>query len=163
MKNKHIDDVTITIYLGGGLQLKKEYAEWIKTHLKDCDECAARLERQMEAIESIQQTNAFVPSENEDNLDKSSASQEEYDFTSTQEDKDALTLVTTGYGYPSGKKEPDKILENHHIEKLEELNTYLRGLKDPVPNEIIQSIKQIIEYLKARTKHGSTNSEKTEK
>jgi len=159
MKNKHIDDITIAIYLGGGLHLKKGYAEKIQTHLKECDECAARLEKQLEMVEAIQQTNALVVSKKDDIRDKTSAFQEEYDFRSDQEDKDTLVLVTSGYGYPSAKKEPDKILENQYIDNLEELKMYLEGLAESTPNEINQSIKQIIEYLKAKTKDEGANPE----
>jgi len=162
MKNKHIDDITIAIYLGEGLHLKKEYAEWIQTHLKECDECAARLEKQLERIDAIQQTNALVVSEKEDIHDKTPAFQEEHDFRSDQEDKDALALVTAGYGYPSPKKEQDEIVENRYIENLEELKMYLERLAESTPNEINQSIKQIIEYLKAQSKHEGANPEKDE-
>jgi hypothetical protein len=163
MKNKHIDDITIAIYLGGGLHLKKEYAEWIETHLKECDECAARLEKQLERINTIQQTNALVVSEKEDMDDKTPAFQEEHDFRGDQEDKDALALVTTGYGYPSAKKERDEILENRYIEYLEELKVYLERLLESTPNEINQYIKQIIEYLEAKSKRKGTNPDKEER
>jgi hypothetical protein len=39
---------------------------------------------------------------------------------------------------------------------------YLERLAESTPNEINQSIKQIIEYLKAQSKHEGANPEKDE-
>jgi hypothetical protein len=70
--------------------------------------------------------------------------------------------VTAGYGYPSAKKKPDKILENQYIENLEEIKMYLEGLAESTPDEIKQSVKQIIEYLKYKSKYEGANPEKDE-
>ena len=44
MKDKHIDDMTMSLYLGGGSSLRKDLVEWVQTHLEECELCAKKLE-----------------------------------------------------------------------------------------------------------------------
>lgn len=50
MKNKHIDDTTMSLYVGGGLRLRKELVEWLQTHLKECQLCAKALEQKIDEM-----------------------------------------------------------------------------------------------------------------
>ena len=43
MKDKHIDDMTMSLYLGGGSNLKRDLMEWVQLHLKECDLCSKQL------------------------------------------------------------------------------------------------------------------------
>lgn len=47
MKDKHIDDMTMSLYLGGGSNLKRDLVEWVQLHLKECDLCSKKLETKL--------------------------------------------------------------------------------------------------------------------
>jgi len=47
MKDKHIDDMTMSLYLGGGSNLKRDLVEWVQLHLKKCDLCSKKLETKL--------------------------------------------------------------------------------------------------------------------
>ena len=47
MKDKHIDDMTMSLYLGGGSSLRKNLVEWVQLHLKECDLCSKKLEARL--------------------------------------------------------------------------------------------------------------------
>jgi len=47
MKDKHIDDMTMSLYLGGGSSLRKDLVEWVQSHLEECELCAKNLEARL--------------------------------------------------------------------------------------------------------------------
>lgn len=47
MKDKHIDDMTMSLYLGGGSNLKRNLVEWVQSHLEECESCAKNLEARL--------------------------------------------------------------------------------------------------------------------
>ena len=47
MKDKHIDDMTMSLYLGGGSSLRKDLVEWVQLHLNECELCAKNLEARL--------------------------------------------------------------------------------------------------------------------
>ncbi len=47
MKDKHIDDITMSLYLGGGSNLRKDLVEWAQLHLEECELCAGKLEARL--------------------------------------------------------------------------------------------------------------------
>ncbi len=47
MKDKHIDDMTMSLYLGGGASLRKDLVEWVQLHLNECELCAKALEARL--------------------------------------------------------------------------------------------------------------------
>ena len=51
MKNKHIDDMTMSLYLRGGVCLKKDLIKWAKLHLTECKLCAKKLEEKLKQIQ----------------------------------------------------------------------------------------------------------------
>lgn len=47
MKDKHIDDMTMSLYLGGGSNLRKDLVKWVQSHLEECEPCAKNLETKL--------------------------------------------------------------------------------------------------------------------
>ncbi len=47
MKDKHIDDMTMSLYLGGGSNLKRDLVEWVQSHLEECESCTKNLETRL--------------------------------------------------------------------------------------------------------------------
>jgi len=43
----HIDNITMSLYLGGGIRLRKGLVKWVQLHLRECDFCAKKLEEQL--------------------------------------------------------------------------------------------------------------------
>ena len=43
----HIDNITMSLYLGGGLNLRKDLVKWVQSHLNECELCAKKLEEQL--------------------------------------------------------------------------------------------------------------------
>jgi hypothetical protein len=52
MKNKHIDDMTMSLYLRGGLCLNKDLVKWIQLHLNECELCAKKLEENVNKVKN---------------------------------------------------------------------------------------------------------------
>jgi hypothetical protein len=55
MKNKHIDNMTMSLYLRGGVYLKKDLVKWAQLHLTECELCAKKLEEQLNKMAEQQQ------------------------------------------------------------------------------------------------------------
>jgi len=54
MKDKHIDDMTMSLYLGGGSSLRKDLVEWVQLHLNECDLCSKKLETKLNEMDDQQ-------------------------------------------------------------------------------------------------------------
>ena len=50
MKDKHIDDMTMSLYLGCGSNLRKDLVEWVQLHLEECGLCAKKLETKLNEV-----------------------------------------------------------------------------------------------------------------
>ena len=46
----HIDNITMSLYLGGGAQLREDLVLWIQSHLKRCEQCAKVLENKLDEV-----------------------------------------------------------------------------------------------------------------
>lgn len=43
----HIDNITMSLYLGGGIRLRKGLVKWVQLHLNECELCAKKLEERL--------------------------------------------------------------------------------------------------------------------
>jgi len=59
MKDKHIDDMTMSLYLGGGSSLRKDLVEWVQLHLNECELCAKKLETKLNEMADQQKLEGF--------------------------------------------------------------------------------------------------------
>ena len=179
MKNKHIDDTTMSLYLGGGLSLRKELVEWLQAHLKECQLCSKALEQKINKIaeqENLLETEAInlesevickvktllaLPLKNASSWDKlkdlcrqlvSILSEIDLPFKNTK--KSRLSLVTTGYEYtkPDEDKEKVSIAKKEHDvgDNILELLEILGDDKIPIAKRIALS-EELLSYATGKS------------
>lgn len=47
---RHIDGITMSLYLDGGIHLRKDLVKWAQLHLRKCELCAKKLEEQLDEM-----------------------------------------------------------------------------------------------------------------
>lgn len=147
MKDKHIDDMTMSLYLGGGSSLRKDLVEWVQLHLNECDLCSKKLETKLNEMADQQKSKDSEESNLEFNVlnriaallslplkspscwDKlkglcnqlvdTLSDFEDLNLQSTNTQR--LSLVTKGYEYttPSSEKKKDEDKTKESQEQIE--------------------------------------------
>ena len=147
MKDKHIDDITMSLYLGGGLNLRKDLVKWMQSHLNECELCAKKLEGKLDEIAKQQKlqdseeplnleldvlnkitTLLSLPLKSPSSWDKLKELCNQLINTLSKIDasrlqgKKRLSLVTTGYRYTSSpaknKQAKDKTKESPEQQEI---------------------------------------------
>jgi len=193
MKNKHIDDITMSLYLGGGLSLRKDLIEWLQAHLKECHLCAKALEQKIDMMAeqgNLQEPEAVnlesevickvktllsLPLKSSSSWDKLKDlcrqlinTLSEIDLPPKDIKKSRLSLVTTGYRYT--KPDEDKDETSVTQERLDigdnmlELLEILGDDKIPIPKRIALS-EELLSYANKKSKElkKSVSPKKTKK
>ena len=172
MENKHIDDITMSLYLGGGLSLRKELVEWLQAHLEECHLCAKALEQRIDEMaeqENLQESKVVnlesevickikallaLPLRSASSWDKlkdlcrqltNTLSEIDLPFQHTK--KSRLSLVTTGYEYTKPDEDKASATKKEHDigDNILELLEILGDNEIPIARRIALS-EELLSY-----------------